>query len=221
MGLDIVVKLVKKTRDREDYESTPDYLDALAEDENKRMLSNLKKKVKASVREMRKAKKDWENKNPDKNFSMKCIWHLNREFYYDMKEYFGYDFELEPLNTVETIEAIEEWAEKKYKYYWKPSDAYFRKVNCIYRYFEDRLEKECCVVEKSDIIDIMEKAIKILSTKDTELAEELLPTRSGFFFGSTEYDEWYFEDMVEILKEFSKLLKKWEDDDICYIVMSW
>ena len=30
---------------------------------------------------------------------------------------------------------------------------------------------------------------------DNSLAEELLPTRSGFFFGSTDYDEWYFEDI--------------------------
>lgn len=35
-----------------------------------------------------------------------------------------------------------------------------------------------------------------------ELAQELLPTESGFFFGSTDYDQWYVEDLkhtVEIL----------------------
>jgi hypothetical protein len=28
-----------------------------------------------------------------------------------------------------------------------------------------------------------------------ELAAELLPTTSGFFFGSTDYDEWYYTDI--------------------------
>ena len=221
MGLDLYVKLAKKTREHDDYNSMSVYIEALSEDENKRVLSILKKKVNKSLKEMRKAKKEWEIKNPDKTFSMDCIWQLNRQFYFEMKEYFPYDFEREPIEKATSIEAIEEWAKSQYKSFYKPCTAYFRKVNCIYRYFEDRLEDECCIVEKEDVIDIMEKAIKILTTKDTELAEELLPTRSGFFFGSTEYDEWYFEDMVEILKEFGKLLKKWEDDDICYIVMSW
>ena len=36
-----------------------------------------------------------------------------------------------------------------------------------------------------------------------EIAEELLPTQSGFFFGSTDYDQWYMadiEDTINILK---------------------
>lgn len=28
-----------------------------------------------------------------------------------------------------------------------------------------------------------------------EICEELLPTQSGFFFGDTEYDEWYIDDI--------------------------
>lgn len=28
-----------------------------------------------------------------------------------------------------------------------------------------------------------------------EICEQLLPTQSGFFFGGTEYDEWYYEDI--------------------------
>jgi len=40
--------------------------------------------------------------------------------------------------------------------------------------------------------------------KDPSLAQMLLPTTSGFFFGSTEYDQWYVEDLkltLEILEE--------------------
>lgn len=40
--------------------------------------------------------------------------------------------------------------------------------------------------------------------KDPSVAIALLPTNSGFFFGSTEYNEWYLKDIkntVKILKE--------------------
>lgn len=40
--------------------------------------------------------------------------------------------------------------------------------------------------------------------EDSSVAEELLPTASGFFFGSTEYDEWYIEDVkytIEVIKD--------------------
>jgi len=39
---------------------------------------------------------------------------------------------------------------------------------------------------------------------DKDKAEDLLPTASGFFFGNTNYDEYYFEDInstIEILEE--------------------
>lgn len=41
---------------------------------------------------------------------------------------------------------------------------------------------------------------------DTSLAEELLPTQSGFFFGGTEYDDSYYQDIVETIKTFEELL---------------
>lgn len=39
---------------------------------------------------------------------------------------------------------------------------------------------------------------------DPTIAEELLPTQSGFFFGGTDYDEWYLEDIkytIDLLKD--------------------
>lgn len=34
---------------------------------------------------------------------------------------------------------------------------------------------------------------KVMS--NVELAEEILPSQSGFFFGSTDYDQWYYDDI--------------------------
>lgn len=49
-------------------------------------------------------------------------------------------------------------------------------------------------------VDCMEPGKVIINP---EVAEELLPSCGGFFFGSTEYDEWYMQDIentIEIIK---------------------
>jgi hypothetical protein len=48
---------------------------------------------------------------------------------------------------------------------------------------------------------------------NNELAEKLLPTASGFFFGGTEYDQWYFNDIEETIKIIDNALlmpKQWD-----------
>ena len=62
-----------------------------------------------------------------------------------------------------------------------------------------------------DVEELAENCRKVLENHD--LAEELLPTCSGFFFGPTEYNAWYFESVQdvlnfmenELLPEFNKL----------------
>lgn len=43
--------------------------------------------------------------------------------------------------------------------------------------------------------------------KDSKTAEELLPTVSGFFFGNTDYNEYYFRDIEDTIKIIEKALK--------------
>jgi hypothetical protein len=84
---------------------------------------------------------------------------------------------------------------------------YWRKQSQIHQWFVENVQNgvdncgEYCV-SKSQLEDLLEICKKILN--DNSLAEELLPTASGFFFGGTEYDEWYFdgiENTIEILEE--------------------
>lgn len=42
---------------------------------------------------------------------------------------------------------------------------------------------------------------------DKSVAEDLLPTASGFFFGSTDYDEYYMEDINDTIRILEPLLK--------------
>lgn len=53
-----------------------------------------------------------------------------------------------------------------------------------------------------------------------ELAQELLPTQEGFFFGGTGYDQYYIDDLKYTKKELTKLLKE-EDTGEFYYNSSW
>ena len=56
---------------------------------------------------------------------------------------------------------------------------------------------------------------------DTSIAEELLPTQSGFFFGSTDYDTEYLQDLettIEILETVLSEYNEWSD---FYYQSSW
>lgn len=100
-------------------------------------------------------------------------------------------------------------------------DMYYRKVNSLYAYFSDRLESEQCLVTKADVEDIIDRASKVLLAHDEEVSAELLPTQSGFFFGSTEYDEYYYDDIADVYKQFTKYLEDWTDDTIGWVYFSW
>lgn len=50
---------------------------------------------------------------------------------------------------------------------------------------------------------------KVIANK--ELAEELLPTEAGFFFGSTDYDEWYYQQIVETIPVLEKIISEHND----------
>lgn len=49
--------------------------------------------------------------------------------------------------------------------------------------------------------------------KDSSVAEELLPTTSGFFFGGTEYDQWYLEDIEDTIKQITEILETTDFDN--------
>jgi hypothetical protein len=53
------------------------------------------------------------------------------------------------------------------------------------------------------------------------VAEELLPTQEGFFFGSTDYDQWYFEDLKETVTVLKEELAKGNAGDHYEYWSSW
>ena len=57
--------------------------------------------------------------------------------------------------------------------------------------------------------------------RDSTVAQELLPSSSGFFFGSTEYDEYYYENLVTTKEILETALVNNSDDCEFYYHSSW
>lgn len=52
-----------------------------------------------------------------------------------------------------------------------------------------------------------------------DVAENLLPTQSGCFFGSTDYDQWYMQDIENTIEILTKTLRE-TDFNKCMVVYS-
>lgn len=110
---------------------------------------------------------------------------------------------------------------------------YWRKANQIHRWFVENVQDgvdNCGTyhVPREKLEELLEtckivlKEFKLLSVKtdingttknkivieNPEVVEELLPTQSGFFFGNTEYDEYYYEDIKYTVENLEKILSE-------------
>ena len=79
---------------------------------------------------------------------------------------------------------------------------YFRKFNALHSYivktFADGIDEcQAILLHKEDVEQIKKVLDDVLKANTVEKAKELLPTQSGFFFGGTDYDEYYFEDVKD------------------------
>lgn len=97
---------------------------------------------------------------------------------------------------------------------------YFRKVNFLVAFFEkkgfDVPNQTPLAISKEDAEELLSKCEEVLL--DHSKGPELLPTMSGFFFGNTDYNDYYYKDVEavrdyvrdELLPEFDTL-KREED----------
>lgn len=80
---------------------------------------------------------------------------------------------------------------------------YWRKANAVHNWFVHNVqggEDECnpFPVSKEQIQELKDLCQKVID--NPKKAATLLPSRSGFFFGGTEYDEFYFNDVAETIE---------------------
>lgn len=87
---------------------------------------------------------------------------------------------------------------------------YWRKANHIHKWFVENVQngEDNCksfYVTKEKMIQLVKTCEMVL--EDFLKAPELLPTEKGFFFGGTEYDFYYLQDVNDTFDMLKEILK--------------
>lgn len=103
---------------------------------------------------------------------------------------------------------------------------YWRKVNSIHQWFvehcaDGRDECQPIYVPREKLLALRDQVDLVLRSKNEAVAQEWLPTQSGFFFGSTEYDEYYWSDLEYTLTELNRVLETADEGKSFYYQASW
>lgn len=101
---------------------------------------------------------------------------------------------------------------------------YWRKANHIHKWFVDNVQDgvdDCdeYEVEEEKLRELLETC-KIILNDDPSKASVLLPTSDGFFFGGTEYDQYYFGTIIETINIIESVLSE-NGDGQFYYRASW
>ena len=89
---------------------------------------------------------------------------------------------------------------------------YWRKANHIHNWFVEKVQEgrdECqeSYVSIEQLEELRDLCKVVVEKKDEEFSKENLPTESGFFFGSTEYDEYYYSGCEDTIKFIDEIIK--------------
>lgn len=89
---------------------------------------------------------------------------------------------------------------------------YWRKANAIHKWFVDNCqegEDDCgnYYVGREQLEELRQLVLEVLDTKDASK----LPPQAGFFFGSTEVDDWYWEDLRNTAAGLERVLNEFPE----------
>jgi hypothetical protein len=97
---------------------------------------------------------------------------------------------------------------------------YWRKANAIHKWFVDKVqggEDNCSEFEVS--LEQLEELLAVIDEvlENPERASELLPPQQGFFFGSKDMDDWYWEGLKQTQSKLQELFTRdWKSWDFYY-----
>lgn len=97
--------------------------------------------------------------------------------------------------------------------------AYWRKQNAVHQWFVTNVQggqDECqeFYVDREKLAELRSLCRQVLA--DKSLANELLPTSDGFFFGGTDYDDYYLNGLTYTADTIDKLLTMPDEWDLYY-----
>ena len=84
---------------------------------------------------------------------------------------------------------------------------YWRKANAIHGWFVDNVQdgQDDCkeyYVSVEQLRELVQTCLQVVEDRDPSA----MPPTSGFFFGSSEADDWYYEDLTETAERLTKIL---------------
>lgn len=253
MGLDIYVKRTKR-QFKEYGVYTENNYRSIIEDDEKNSDAELARDYAKCIKRLSVAEG---NVDVDTyaRIHRECIDSIKKHFSYpeyDLNS-IGFKKELKEWDDPENHNTRGEWVEgytpttvdcwiENFKrilnYHYQPSVAYFRKVNFLLAYFQNEgtlVDEYFAPMDKETCLDIIDRCKRVLANHS--LASELLPTQSGYFLGGTDYAEWYYHDVENVLKQFTKNVLPvydelcWEEGEVgdeyinekynCYFIFSW
>jgi hypothetical protein len=106
--------------------------------------------------------------------------------------------------------------------------AYWRKFNALHNWFIQNCAggtDDCTpvYVDPEQLEELLVLVQDVIATKETrgeaegaKRAREVFEPVGGFFFGSTEIDEWYWQDMSDLVETLKSLLAEPGDSDFYY-----
>lgn len=153
---------------------------------------------------------------------------MGLDMYLSKKTYFGNQYR-EPKEQVivTTPENLKGEIKQKRVSYIIESVAYWRKANQIHNWLVNNVQsgeddcKEYYVSREQlkELIDACKKDLKTIKKEGYETENLILQPTSGFFFGSTDVDEYFVQQLEDTIKQLDPLLS--EETGDFYYQASW
>jgi len=101
---------------------------------------------------------------------------------------------------------------------------YWRKANAIHKWFVDNCQEgidDCreAYVSFDQLIELLDTCRQVKNNHD--LVYSLLPYQEGFFFGSTDYDDWYWKDIDDTIEILENVIAEPTLKSSFYYQASW
>lgn len=118
---------------------------------------------------------------------------------------------------------------------FKEQVARWHNANAIHNWFCNHCEcledQVLYKVTREDVLRLVGTICRVLAAsevipetntiRDPSLAQELLPTYKGYFFGSTDYDNRYIDQLEFSIEELGKALGAMEKNSVLFYYANW